>query len=173
PVGYLRLLGALALVDRGVARDHLRAALALEHSLRDAAQPLPIVRAFELLPKVVESSDGDGGLVERRELQHVSEHRLVRVLRAPARVRVQDFGVSKLRALVGQKARDHRRAFDRALPEALAHSLRHSLKLTRAHSLAVEMLPHLDHQVSLRPRLPLPTFHRSELTTATRGASRR
>ena len=67
--------------------------------------------------------------------------------------------MSQFRAFVREQARDHRRAFDRALPEALAHGLRHSLKLARADRLAVEVLPHLDHKVSLRPRLPLPAFH--------------
>src|SRR5256885_16095327 len=88
PLRDLRLLGPLALVDRGVARDHLCAALALEHGLAHEAQPLTVALALELPTQVVEASDGDRGLAEGVELQHVSEHRLVRVLRAPARVRV-------------------------------------------------------------------------------------
>src|SRR5919197_1369628 len=115
------------------AAAFLRAALALEHGLAHEAEALSVALALELPTQVVEATDGDGGLFERGELQHVSEHRLVRVLRAPARVGVQDFGMPQLRALVGQEARDHCGAFDRALPEALAHGLCHRLKLARAH----------------------------------------
>jgi hypothetical protein len=80
-------------------------------------------------------------------------------LRAPARVEVEHFGVAQLRPLVGEQARDARGTLDRAVAEALAHGLGHRLKLLRAHRLAVEVFPHLYHQLALRPRLPLLLRH--------------
>src|SRR4051812_2943466 len=68
PLGHLRLLLALALDDLRVARDHLRAPLALDRGGQHAPHALAVAVARELLAKVLQTSYRRGRLVEVREL---------------------------------------------------------------------------------------------------------